>query len=166
MNWNGFLLHTCFMFFFFCFHCQILAKNRGDGDPWCSLIGWGSWPWCESKSEWEVPKPSVVGEDVLRFDQKWWNMSPALDYTVWIGIQSIFLWGFLSQRSQFELSSRAACKGSGVIARSDFEVLQVLSQVENDAITTAFLHEQCLGMSGLFMKWELPAGCLLWWPRF
>ena len=36
------------------------------------------------------------------------------DYTVWIGIQSIFLWGFLSQRSQFELSSRAACKGSGV----------------------------------------------------
>ena len=28
------------------------------------------------------------------------------------------------------------------------EVLQVLSQVENDAITTAFLHEQCLGECG------------------
>ncbi|CAK9004356.1 EF-hand domain-containing protein [Durusdinium trenchii] len=27
----------------------------------------------------------------------------------------------------------------------ELQVLQVLSQVENDAITTAFLHEQCLG---------------------
>ena len=66
-----------FYVFFFCFHCQILAKNRGDGDPWCSLIGWGSWPWCESKSEWEVPKPSVVGEDCSKIWPKMMKHVPS-----------------------------------------------------------------------------------------